>query len=264
MMLRTVAGPVVEPLDLVELKDHLRVEVTADDALLAVYLNAATAKAEAETGRALVVRTLELRLDEWPADGVIRLPYPPARRVDSVKYLDSAGAEQTVDPAAWQAELDSVPARVQPAYGLAWPTARAVPGAVRVRFLAGHLVPFTWAAGTNLDAPGHPYAVGDTVEFSNSGGALPTGLTARKTYYVVAATADTFDVSATAGGGAITPTEPGTGKHYAGTLPGAIRPALLLLAGELYAGRDEAAGSAGHSAAMDLLAPWKTFADWRL
>lgn len=59
----------------------------------------------------------------------------------------------------------------------------------------------------------HGFAANDPVVFSTSG-ALPTGLTAGTTYYVkTVLTADTFTVSATAGGAAINTSGAGSGTH---------------------------------------------------
>jgi hypothetical protein len=55
----------------------------------------------------------------------------------------------------------------------------------------------------------------DPVEFTNSGGGLPNPLAVDTVYYVVGKTNDTFQVSATYGGGAINLTTQGTGTHSA-------------------------------------------------
>jgi len=79
---------------------------------------------------------------------------------------------------------------------------------------------FTWVA--------HGLAVGTPVKFSTTG-ALPTGLVAGTTYYVQSApSADTFTVSATSGGAAITTTGTQSGVHTALTVPA---PAERLMAG---------------------------------
>lgn len=71
------------------------------------------------------------------------------------------------------------------------------------------------AAGAVLTATGHGLVAGQAVRFSNAGGALPTGLTAGVTYYVLAAnlTANTFGVALTPTGTAIATTGAGTGTH---------------------------------------------------
>lgn len=69
---------------------------------------------------------------------------------------------------------------------------------------------FTWT--------GHTLQNGDAIKFSTTG-ALPTGITAGTTYYVVAVATNTFSVAATAGGSAITTTGSQSGVHTAATAP---------------------------------------------
>jgi hypothetical protein len=60
----------------------------------------------------------------------------------------------------------------------------------------------------------HGLSNGDRIRLSNSGGALPTGLNATDTYFVVSATANTLKLSATFGGAAIDITgASGAGTH---------------------------------------------------
>lgn len=70
----------------------------------------------------------------------------------------------------------------------------------------------TWTA--------HGLTAGTPVKFSTTG-ALPTGITAGTTYYVIAAglTANSFQISATPGGAAITTTGTQSGTHTATTAP---------------------------------------------
>jgi len=80
-------------------------------------------------------------------------------------------------------------------------------------------------ATISIAAPGvvtkvaHGLSVGDAVKLATSG-ALPTGLTAGTTYYVkTAPDADTFTLSATPGGAAITTTGTQSGTHTVSTQP---------------------------------------------
>lgn len=60
----------------------------------------------------------------------------------------------------------------------------------------------------------HGFSANDPVVFSNSGGALPVAITAGTVYYVkTVLDADTFTISATAGGTAINTASTGTGTH---------------------------------------------------
>jgi hypothetical protein len=64
----------------------------------------------------------------------------------------------------------------------------------------------------------HGLAAGTPIKFSTTG-ALPTGLTAGTTYYVVSPTANDFSVAATPGGAAIATTGTQSGTHTATTVP---------------------------------------------
>jgi uncharacterized phiE125 gp8 family phage protein len=137
--LYVVTPPTSEPLTLAEARSHLRVDHAADDALIAGYIMAAREMAEHELQRSLVEKTYELALDAFPR-GTIELPMGPipaaaALTVSSVKYTDTAGAEQTVDPSAYTLDPYSNVPRLVPVSG--WPTPKTTLNAVRVRYVSG-------------------------------------------------------------------------------------------------------------------------------
>jgi uncharacterized phiE125 gp8 family phage protein len=63
---------------------------------------------------------------------------PKVLSVVSVKYIDTAGVEQTLSPLDYLVDMDSEPGYVVPAYGKTWPCTRAQINAVRVRYTAGY------------------------------------------------------------------------------------------------------------------------------
>lgn len=144
MALQRITAPSVEPLTLEETKAHLRVTHTDDDALIAIYIAAATSHVDGQygfLGRALVRQTWELVLDAFPAvtnnDGVIRIPLPPLLEVVSIKYDDSAGNEQTLGSTQYYADTVSQPGWVVPITA-GWPTTIDAINAVRIRFTCGY------------------------------------------------------------------------------------------------------------------------------
>lgn len=75
-------------------------------------------------------------------------------------------------------------------------------------------ITFTGGGSPNVVLASHSFVANDPVVFSNSGGALPVALTAGTKYYVkTVVDANTFTVSATAGGAAINMATAGTGTH---------------------------------------------------
>jgi hypothetical protein len=72
---------------------------------------------------------------------------------------------------------------------------------------------FTAAVTDVITSAGHGLSNGEIITVSNSGGALPTGLSANTYYYVIEADTNTFEVSLTSGGTAVDISGTGSGTH---------------------------------------------------
>lgn len=116
-------------------KAHCSVETSDWDSQFNAWILAATAQAEAITGRALGAQTWELLLDGFADE--IELPRGPVTGITSVKYLDSNGAEQTLSTDFYIADLVSDPQRIVRDPDASWPATDSVPNAVTVRFVTG-------------------------------------------------------------------------------------------------------------------------------
>jgi uncharacterized phiE125 gp8 family phage protein len=96
MTLRLITPPTVEPVSLETVKQHLRIDTTAEDGLLDLYIAAARERAEGLSRRALIQQTLEAVYDEWPHNNyVLAVPRPPLLSVTSIKYYDDENVEHT-------------------------------------------------------------------------------------------------------------------------------------------------------------------------
>lgn len=137
MRLRLITPPTVEPITLSTAKDHLRVTHDLEDDLINGLIMSARDLCERETGRALMPQTWELALSGF--DDVMDLSIAPIISITSVKYTDSAGAEQTFPVTEYV--LDNAGqyiAAVALASGKSWPTVHAGINTVRIRFQAGY------------------------------------------------------------------------------------------------------------------------------
>lgn len=137
----TITAPTAEPVSVAEAMVHLRLDMPAagphpEQALIETLIGAARDLVERSTGRALVTQTLEARWDAWEAE--LLIPRAPIQSVTSITYVDDAGTTQTLAEAGYRIDTAGLVPRVTPAYGLAWPSARAVTGAIAVRFVAGY------------------------------------------------------------------------------------------------------------------------------
>lgn len=133
-----LTAPAAEPLSLSDAKLHLRVEHTADDALITALIVAARQQAELITRRQLISATWRYSLDAWPLDGIIEPPRPTLISVQSIKYIDAYGVLQTLDAALYSVDTASEPGRIVPIWGEVWPSARLDVNAIRIEYTAGY------------------------------------------------------------------------------------------------------------------------------
>lgn len=140
MALKPITAPAVLPLTLAEVKEHLRVDHSDEDNLISLYIQAATSFVDGENGflgRALVTQTWELVIDTFPTHE-IKIPLPPLQEVESVKYDDSDGNEQTLATDGYWVDDALEPGWIVPATA-GWPSdVLDAVNAVRVRFIAGY------------------------------------------------------------------------------------------------------------------------------
>lgn len=250
--LTQITAPDGEPIHLDHAKKHLRVTGTDQDTLIAGAIAAARAECESRTGRQILHARYARSLDEFPNTyteprgswyAKIILPLAPVVSVESITYVDDAGADQTVLAAEYSVQTASTPSYVYPGFEESWPSTRDQPGAVTVTFNAGYAsrVVANFGADTLTAAGPVTWAVNNPVRLTNSGGALPAPLVAGTTYYIKTAAAGVYTLAATAGGALIDLTDAGTGTTYIGEVPPELVAWMLLRIGALYENR-EAAG----------------------
>lgn len=141
MALICVTGPVVEPVSVEEAKDHMRVDLADDDALIAGLITAAREHLEgqARPQLAMITQTWQYVADGWPAGDTLVLRPWPLQSVTSVKYTDEDGTEATFSSSNYVVDTYGSPARVRLKTGVSWPTVtlQALNGLV-VEFVAGY------------------------------------------------------------------------------------------------------------------------------
>lgn len=134
MTIIELTSPAVEPLTLVEIRAHLRLETEEEDGLLSALAIVAREHLERETGLVLAARDFRLCLDDWPADGIVTIPRGPVRAVSAVTVYDADGEPQLVDLAGHLLDGEARPARL-------WLRAVPEPGramnGIEIEFSAG-------------------------------------------------------------------------------------------------------------------------------
>jgi uncharacterized phiE125 gp8 family phage protein len=151
--LRLKTAPADEPLTAIpDIRDHCRLssdEASEAAADLKTKITAARLACELATRRQLITATWTLYLDTWNEDGLrfedgIHVPRPPLQSITTIKYIDTAGNQQTWAQNATGCTVDTPSGpdaprgRFFPSYGVDWPSLRDQPNAVEVEFVAGY------------------------------------------------------------------------------------------------------------------------------
>lgn len=106
------------------------------DALMEDFVATATSTVQIDTAFALLTQTRDVvAYGALPAEVVLPAQSRPLQSVDSITYVDDAGATQTVDPATYAVDL--VRARIAIRSGSSWPVNASPFAAWTIRIVAG-------------------------------------------------------------------------------------------------------------------------------
>jgi len=136
--LKLHTAPAEEPITTAQVKTHLRVDVTEDDATIAAWIIAVRVHVERWLNRRLVSQTWDMTRDGFPVGSrEILLPYGPVQSITSISYINTGGTTSTMDSSDYTLDTYSVVPRLYPAFGEIWPATRDIQNAVTIRYVAG-------------------------------------------------------------------------------------------------------------------------------
>lgn len=149
-----VTAPATEPVSPADVKTFLRIDGSADDAILTMLIASARRMAEEYTKRAFITQAWKLVMDSVYDDidlpsGYYVLPTPflingsqfiqlsrqPIQSVTSIKTTDTSNVQSTVSTAVYT--LDTATGRILLNEGYSWPTDLRCRSAVEIVFIAG-------------------------------------------------------------------------------------------------------------------------------
>lgn len=131
------SAPAVEPLDLVEVKGHCKIDLDDDDDLVESWITLARTQCEDYLDQALITQTLKLYLDEFP-EWEICVPRSPVQSITSIVYDATSGTSTTLSASNYRLDAKSRPSRITPSYGNSWPGTRSQTNAVTITYVAGY------------------------------------------------------------------------------------------------------------------------------
>lgn len=112
MSLVLTAPPAVEPVSLAEAKAHLRVDSTAEDALVSSLIVTSRLHIEAALALALVTQSWTWTIDAWQHGRSIALPMRPVASIDGVSIAGRDGTRIDLAPSDYVLDGSAAPARL--------------------------------------------------------------------------------------------------------------------------------------------------------
>lgn len=138
MALVLTSAPEIEPVSLAEAKAHLRVDGTAEDALISSLIITSRLHVEAALGLALITQGWSQVLDAWPPGGIVKLPVRPIRSITHVRLYGPDESAETIAAATWRLDAAGVPPRLVREGRTTWPPPRRSANGIDIAFVAGY------------------------------------------------------------------------------------------------------------------------------
>ena len=143
-------APTVEPVTLAQAKAHLRVDHAHEDDYITARIVGARKFIENQTRRVLIETTRTMYLDEFPDE--IRPPGGTLMSVTWIKYYDTDGVLQTMSSSDYVVDVARTPGAIYLAYDESWPSIRAIPNAIEVKYKVGYGAAASNVPGDLIDA----------------------------------------------------------------------------------------------------------------
>ena len=176
MALVLTSGPALEPVTVAEAKAHLRVDGTAEDALIASLILTSRLHVESGLGLALITQSWTALLDRWPAGTTVPLPLRPVQSIASVRVLAADETATVLASSDYILEGRGVPPRLVRT-GSIWPLPGKAASGIEIAFVAGF-----GADADDVPAPirhgllllvAHWYEHRDPIEIGSAGTVIP-------------------------------------------------------------------------------------------
>ncbi|MGE0764892.1 MAG: head-tail connector protein [Hyphomicrobiaceae bacterium] len=137
MSLVMTSGPALEPVSLAEAKAHLRIDGTAEDALIQSLIVTSRLHIEAALGLALITQNWSYYLDRWPKSGRLVLPLRPVAALAHVRVWSDEDVAETLDLSDFLLDGEGMPPRLVALANLDQIARRRMANSIEVGITAG-------------------------------------------------------------------------------------------------------------------------------
>jgi uncharacterized phiE125 gp8 family phage protein len=139
-----IANGLDELITVEDFEKQIRFSLANQSEHIIQLIQAVRENGETITKRALKIHQRVLNLNEFPGGrGLIEIPYPPLRSIESIVYTDIDGTEQTLDSSLYKIFFKNnckpeQPSYIAPVYGTSWPEALYDLDTISINFTCGY------------------------------------------------------------------------------------------------------------------------------
>lgn len=130
--------PEYEPAGVDEVRSHLRIDTTDEDAQILQWIKAARSRLEHLCGRFFITQTIDWFLDDFPSLSDTIWVFGPVQSITSIKYQDQSDTEQTLASSVYELDSKGFNPRIRPTFNEVWPSTYDTVNAVTIRYVAGY------------------------------------------------------------------------------------------------------------------------------
>jgi uncharacterized phiE125 gp8 family phage protein len=133
-----------ELITVADVEKQIRFDLSNQSEHIVSLIQTVRENCESITRRALKPVQRTLNLNEFPGGrGLIEIPNPPLRSIDSISYLDTDEVEQTLDPTTYKIFFKNnfnpaQPSYIAPIYGTSWPVALYDLDSITITYTCGY------------------------------------------------------------------------------------------------------------------------------
>ncbi len=138
MALVLTTAPTVEPVSLADAKLHLRIDGTAEDALINSLILTSRLHIETALGLALIAQNWSYFIDRWPSGRVLELPLRPVSAISAIRVYASDGSFETVAPSSYVTDVNATAPRVVLQTSAARPAPGRPANGIEIAMTAGY------------------------------------------------------------------------------------------------------------------------------
>lgn len=136
-----VTGPTKKPLDIMNVKDQLRIDYDDDseETYLERLIATATERVENLCGRKLITQTWKAYYDDWPFEDRFEIPFGQLQSITHLKYTDTDDSTSTWSTTNYKVDTYDDPGHLVLGYNKSWPTVTLqVANPIEIQFVCGY------------------------------------------------------------------------------------------------------------------------------